>query len=266
MVVQLSLQGNILRLYCSFPTSELSTVHGHILAHLDIADLNLGRGGRQRDKPTLTVDEVFLGSSVDGMRKHNTMAALAFEKSELYHQNVRDCAKQNLLLVSTDVSGIPGEDRGILTTLAQTHEHVGDRHDSAYALELEETRKAKIVHLQTPGIARNLMWIYWHHDPDSQWLGNWVLLHVSTNQNAEMTRVIVHEVMYDTTAIKSRKIVGRMRTSAGTAKFECVHLGNTAAIARTNTGVFVSPKPLASHGCGRGGVLDLTSHTESRVW
>ena len=45
MVVQLSLQGNILRLYCSLPTSELSTVHGHILAHLDIADLNLGRGG-----------------------------------------------------------------------------------------------------------------------------------------------------------------------------------------------------------------------------
>ena len=59
---------------------NLSTVHGHILAHLDLADLNLGGGGRQRDKPTLTADEVFLGSSVDEMRKHNTMAALAFQK------------------------------------------------------------------------------------------------------------------------------------------------------------------------------------------
>jgi len=80
---------------------NLSTVHGHILAHLDLADLNLSGGGRQRDKPTLTVDEVFLGSSVDGMRKHNTMAALAFGKTELYHENVRNCAKQNLLLEST---------------------------------------------------------------------------------------------------------------------------------------------------------------------
>jgi len=59
---------------------NLSTVHGHILAHLDIADLKLSRGGRQRDKPTLTADEVFLSSSVDEMRKHNTMAALAFQK------------------------------------------------------------------------------------------------------------------------------------------------------------------------------------------
>jgi len=102
---------------------NLSTVHGHILAHLDIADLNLSWGGRQHDKPTLTADEVFLGSSVDWMRKHNTMAALAFRKTELYHQNVRDCAKRNLPLVSTDGSGIPGEDLGILTTLAQTHAH-----------------------------------------------------------------------------------------------------------------------------------------------
>ena len=126
---------------------NLSTVHGHILAHLDIADLNLDGGGRQRDKPTLAVDEVFLGSSLDGMRKHNTMAALAFEKTELHYQNARDFAKQNLLLVITNVSGIPGEDRRILTTFAQTHEHVGDKHDSAYALALEETRKAMVVHL-----------------------------------------------------------------------------------------------------------------------
>ena len=63
-----------------------STVDGHILAHLDVADLHLGARGGQRDKPTLTADEVFLGSSVAGMRKHNTMAALAFGKTELYHQ------------------------------------------------------------------------------------------------------------------------------------------------------------------------------------
>jgi len=51
-----------------------------------------------------------------------------------------------------------------------------------------------------------------------------------------------------------------MRTSGETAKFECVHLGNIASIARTNTGVFVSLKPLSFHSCGRGGVWDLTSH------
>ena len=43
-------------------------------------------------------------------------------------------------------------------------------------------------------------------------------------------------------------------------KFGCVHLGNIAAIAQTKTGLFVSPKPLVFHGCGRGGVWDLTSH------
>ena len=74
---------------------NLSTVHGHILAHLDIADLNLSGGGRQRDKPTLTADEVFLGSSVDGMRKRNMMAALAFQKIELYRQNVLYVTLQN---------------------------------------------------------------------------------------------------------------------------------------------------------------------------
>jgi len=74
---------------------NLSTVHGHILAHLDIADLNRSGGGRQRDKPTLTADEVFLGSSVDGMRKRNMMAALAFQKIELYHQNVLYVTLQN---------------------------------------------------------------------------------------------------------------------------------------------------------------------------
>jgi len=110
------------------------------------------------------------------------------------------------------------------------------------------------------GTASKLMWIYWHHEPESQWFGNWVALHVTTHENAGMTRVMVHEVMYDMTAVKVRKSAGRMRTSGGTAKFECVHLGNIAAIARTNTGVFVSPKPLVFHGCGRGGVWDLTSH------
>ena len=117
-----------------------------------------------------------------------------------------------------------------------------------------------VVHLQTPGTASKLMWIYWHHYPESQWFGNWVLLHVNRNEKAGMTRAVVHEMMYDTTAVKARDSAGRMRTSGGTVKFECVHLMNIAAVARTNTGVFVSPKPLAFHGCGRGGVWDLTSH------
>jgi len=153
--------------------------------------------------------------------------------------------------VSTDGSGIPGEDCGILTKLAEKHEHVGDKHDSTYALALEETRKDTVKSMQTPGITSKLMWIYWPHDPDSQWFGNWVLLHVTTHENAGMTRVMVHEVMHDTTVVK---------VNGGTAKFECVHLGNIAAIARTRTGVFVSSKPLVFHGCGRGGVWDLTSH------
>jgi len=137
---------------------------------------------------------------------------------------------------------------------------MGDKHDSTYALALEETRKDIVEHLQTPGTASKLMWIYWHHDPDSQWFGNWVLLHVTTHESAGMTRAMVHEVMYDTTAVKVRKTAGKMRTSGRTANFECVHLGNIAAIARTNTGVFVSPKPLAFHCCDRGGVWDLTSY------
>ena len=69
-------------------------------------------------------------------------------------------------------------------------------------------------------------------------------------------------MVHDTTAVQVRKTARRMRTSGGTAKFECVHLGNIAAIARTKPGpgVFVSSKPLAFHGCGRGGVWDLTLH------
>jgi len=243
---------------------NLSTVDGHILAHLDVADLTLGEGGGPRDKPTLTTDEVLLGSSVNGMRKHNMIAALAFQKREIYQQNVRDCAKQNSLLVSTDGSGIPGEDRGILTNLDEKHEHVGDKHDSTYALALEETRKDTVKSMQTPGIANKLMWIYWHHDPDSQCFGNWVLLHVTTHESTGMTRAMVHEVMHDTTAVKGKKTASRMRTSGETARFECVHLGNIAAIAQTKTGVFVSAKPLAFYGCGRGGVWDL--HYTSRVW
>jgi len=69
--------------------------------------------------PTLIVHEVFLGSSTDGMRNHNTIVASAFQKTEIYHQNVRYCSKRNLLLVSTDGSGIPGENRGILMKLAE---------------------------------------------------------------------------------------------------------------------------------------------------
>jgi len=181
---------------------NLSTVDGHILAHLDVADLHLGVRRGQRDKPTLTADEVFLGSSVDGMHKHNTMAAFAFRKTDIYHQNVRDCAKRNLLLVSTDGSGIPGEDRGILTKLAETHDHVGDTQDSIHVLAMEATRKDMFKSLQTPGIASKLMWIYW---PDSQWFRNWVLLHVTTHENAGMTRARVYEVLHDTTALKVKK-------------------------------------------------------------
>ena len=59
---------------------NLSTVDGHILAYLDVADLNLVEVGGQLDKPTLTTDEIFLRSSVDGMRKHNIIAALAFQR------------------------------------------------------------------------------------------------------------------------------------------------------------------------------------------
>jgi len=46
--------------------------------------------------------------------------------------------------------------------------------------------------MQTTGIASKLMWIYWHQDPDSQWFGKWVLLHVKPHENAGMTRVMVH--------------------------------------------------------------------------
>jgi len=116
---------------------------------------------------------------MDGMRNHNTIVASDFQKTEMYHQNVHDCAKRNLLLVSTDGSGIPGENRGISMKLAEKHAHVGDKHDSTCALALEETRKDTVKSMKTPGIASKLMWNYWHHDPDSQWFGNWVLLHVT---------------------------------------------------------------------------------------
>ena len=64
------------------------------MAHLDVADLNLGDRLERSTKPTLTTDEVFLGSSVDGMRKHNMIAAMAFRKTEIYQRNVQDCAKK----------------------------------------------------------------------------------------------------------------------------------------------------------------------------
>ena len=63
------------RHYCWFPTWE------QILAHLDVANLNLSEGGAQHDKPILTTDEGFLGSSLDGMRKRYTIAALVFRKT-----------------------------------------------------------------------------------------------------------------------------------------------------------------------------------------
>jgi len=239
---------------------QLSTTDGHILAHLEVTDLNLRDWLDQSAKPTLTTDEVFLGSSVDGMRKHNILAAMAFRKTEKYQKNVQDSANRNLLLVSADGSGLPGEDRRILTKLARQYVHVGDKHDSTYALGLEATRKATVTSMQATGIASKLMLIYWHHDPDSQWFGNWVLLHVTPNTNAGMTRATVHEVMHDTTIVKAKDPTSRMPPSARTAKIKCVHLGNVAAVARTKTVVFVSPKPMVLHGCSRGGVWDLTSH------
>jgi len=119
---------------------QLSTADGHILAHLHVADLNLEDRFERSTKPTLTTDEVFLGSSVDGMRKHNMLAAMAFRKTDMYQRNVQDSTNRNLVLVSTDGSGLPGEDRGILTKLARQYEHVDDKHDRTYALGLEATR------------------------------------------------------------------------------------------------------------------------------
>jgi len=158
------------------------------------------------------------------------LAAMAFLKTEMYQQNVQNCAIRNLLLVSTDGSGLPGEDRGILTKLARQYEHIGDKHDSTYALGLEATRKATVTSMQATGIASKLMWIYWHHDPDSQWFGNWVLLHVTPNTKAGLTRAMVHEVMHDTTVVKAKDSTNRMPQSERTAMFECVHLGNVAVI------------------------------------
>jgi len=76
---------------------QLGTADGHILAHLDVADQKLGDRLGRSTKPTLMTDEVFLNSSVDGMRKHNMLAAMAFQKTEMYQQNVQDCANRNLL-------------------------------------------------------------------------------------------------------------------------------------------------------------------------
>ena len=192
------------------------------------------------------------------MRNHNTIVASAFQKTEIYHQNVRYCSKRNLLLVSTDGSGISGEDCGIWTKLAAKYYHVGDKHDSTYALALEETRKAMVKSMQTPGIASKLMWIYWHHDPDSQWSGNWVLLNVTTHESAGMTRAMVHEVMHDTTVVKVKETTSRMPASGGMAKFECVHLGYGGHYANKDCCVCVF-KTIVFYCCGRG-VWDLTSH------
>jgi hypothetical protein len=70
---------------------------------------------------------------MERMRKHDMIAAVAFQKTAMYQQNVKDGTKRHLLLVSNDGSVIPREDRRILTALAEKHEHVGERHDSTYA-------------------------------------------------------------------------------------------------------------------------------------
>jgi len=74
---------------------------------------------------------------------------------------------------------------------------------------------------------------------------------------------MVQEVMHDTTVVKATDSTSRMPPSERTAKFECVYHGNVTVIARTKTVVFVSPKPMVLHGCGQGGVWDLTSHITS---
>jgi len=125
---------------------------------------------------------------MERMRKHDMIAAVAFQKTAMYQQNVKDGTKRHLLLVSNDGSVIPKEDRRILTALAEKHEHVRERHDSTYAQALEATRNSTFKRMQTAGIQSKLIWIYWHHDPDSQWFGNWVLLHVTTHENAGLTR------------------------------------------------------------------------------
>jgi len=85
---------------------QLSTTDVHILAHLDVADLNRGEGLGQSNKSTLITHEVFLGSSVAGMRKHNMTAAVASQRAEMHQQNVWNCAKPHLLFVSTNGLGI----------------------------------------------------------------------------------------------------------------------------------------------------------------
>jgi len=169
------------------------------------------------------------------MRKHNIIAAVAFQKTAMYQQNVWDCAKQHPLLMSTDGSGILGEYRGILKKLAEKHENVCDKHDSTYALALEARRKATFESMQTTDIASKLVWTIWHHDLDSKWFDNWVLLYITLHEKAGMTRVTVHEVMHDTIVVKAKKTTRRIPTSEGTAKFECVYLGNIAANVRTVT-------------------------------
>ena len=68
---------------------------------------------------------------------------------------------------------------------------------------------------QAAGITSKLMWIYWHLDPDSQWFGNWILLHVTPNTKAGITRAMVHEVMHDTTVVKAKDSTSMMLPSEG---------------------------------------------------
>jgi len=71
-----------------------------------------------------------------------------FGKQKFINEMYRTVRKRNQLLVSTDGSGLPGGDRGILTKVAQKYEHVGDNHDSTYALGLEAKRKATVTSVQ----------------------------------------------------------------------------------------------------------------------
>jgi len=73
--------------------------------------------------------------------------------------------------------------------------------------------------------------------------------------------------MHDTTVVMSKEPTNRTPASEGAAKFECVHLKDIPAIARTRTAVFarsqtamfVCSEPAAFHAGGLGWVWNLTS-------
>jgi len=80
---------------------------------------------------------------------------------------------------------------------------VVDKHDSTYALALEETRKAMVKSMQTPSIASNLMWIYWHHDPDPH------IQRCRIRAQGPLDAVMLNEIECDVTTPSGEKRVGK---------------------------------------------------------